>query len=498
VTTSSVAVGVDEPEGVRRLAPLAAVVSMGAIVVILDGVVVNVALDTMSRQLHASLAAIQWVVTGYSLALATVVPLTGWAAHRLGAKRLWMISLGLFIGGSILCGCSWSIGSLIAFRVVQGLGGGMVIPAGHAIIVGAAGRRRLGSVMSMVNVPLLLGPILGPMLGGALVDLLGWRSIFLVNIPICAATLVLARRIMPVGVVEQGRSLDVRGLLLLSPGLALLLFGLSRAAGPAGLTGASTVVGVALGALLIAAFVVHAARVGSERALIDVSLFARRSFLAPVTIGFLFSFLMSGALILYPLYWQIVRGESALHAGLLVGPQGLGSLITISVIGRLADRYGAARLAPIGLVLALAGTLIYTRVGTQTSYALLAGALFIRGMGLSCLSTPAYAAAYASLTPHEVPRATTAYNIAGRVGGALSVAVVIVVLQRSLARAVPGSAPVSAGRLGALAHRDGLGQSIAHSFGHSFTLLAVITVLAFVPALFLPWRSVQESEAQAG
>jgi EmrB/QacA subfamily drug resistance transporter len=477
-----------EPPTLREMLPLIVVISTGALIVNLDAFAVNVALDTLSREFNAPLSSIEWVVTGYVLALAAAVPLTGWASHRLGARRLWMTALGLFIGASALSGAAWSTQSLIVFRVLQGLGGGMVLPAGHGIIVRAAHGRRLGSTMSVVNLPLLIGPVFGPVIGGILVGSIGWRSIFYINIPICGAVLWRARKVIPASDPERGRKLDWRGMLMLSPGLVLLIYALSQA-GYGGRVGVVTLLTFGMGLALIAAFVAHTLRLASVDRLIDVALFARRAFAVPVVVALLFSFMMQGALVLYPLYWQIVRARSPLEAGLLIGPQGIGSLITVLFIGRLSDRYGGARLAPIGLVILAAGTIVWAGVGPHTSYLLLAGATFARGFGISFLGTPAYAAAYQSLSPSEAPRGTTVYNIVQRCGTAFGVAISIVVLQFHFRQVAPKVAHhgLSTGQLSSLVSR-GHAAPIATAFAHSFVVLTIVTLITFVPALMMPWR----------
>ncbi|HEX6837195.1 MAG TPA: MFS transporter, partial [Polyangia bacterium] len=180
----------------REILTLASVVILGAIMSILDTTIVNVALDTLARDFHATLSSIQWVTTGYLLALSSVIPLTGWAVERFGAKRVWMLSVLLFLVGSALSGFAWSIGSLIGFRVLQGLGGGMIMPVGQTILAQAAGPKRMGRVMSIVGVPMLLGPILGPVIGGLIVENVSWRWIFFVNLPIGVLALALARRLL--------------------------------------------------------------------------------------------------------------------------------------------------------------------------------------------------------------------------------------------------------------------------------------------------------------
>src|ERR671931_600796 len=191
-TQTPTATGLD-----RALLSVAIVVVLGAVMSILDTTVVNVAISHLSTTFDTSLETIQWIVTGYTLALATVIPITGWAADRFGTKRLYMLSLGLFLGGSILSGFAWSAQSLIAFRVLQGLGGGMLMPAGMTILTRTSGPQRVGRVMSIIGVPMLLGPIVGPILGGWLVDDVSWRWIFFINIPIGLTALALSSRVLP-------------------------------------------------------------------------------------------------------------------------------------------------------------------------------------------------------------------------------------------------------------------------------------------------------------
>src|SRR3954471_21628606 len=218
----------------RGLMLVASVVVLGAVMSILDTTVVNVAINTLAREFKTSLATIQWVATGYTLALATVIPLTGWAADRFGTKRLYLTSITLFVTGSILSGLAWSDVSLIFFRVLQGLGGGMLMPAGMTILTRAAGPQRVGRVMAIIGVPMMLGPILGPILGGWLVDSASWRWIFFINVPIGAAALIMSLRVLPRDVPEPSQRLDWVGFALLSPGLALLIYGLAKSTSAGG------------------------------------------------------------------------------------------------------------------------------------------------------------------------------------------------------------------------------------------------------------------------
>src|SRR2546421_3131199 len=226
-----------EPAGGRpdRAAWQAAGVAiLGSVMAILDSTVVNVVLQKLTIDFHTSFATVQWVVTGYLLATAMVVPVTAWAGDRFGTTRLYLLAITVFLVGSVLAGGAWSIGSLIAFRVLQGFGGGMLGPAGTTIVVRAAGPQQVGKMMSVLAVPVLLGPISGPILGGWLADLADWRWVFFVNVPVGVLAFVLARMVLPKDEPQPAVPFDFLGMLLLSPGLALLLFTAFLATGGVG------------------------------------------------------------------------------------------------------------------------------------------------------------------------------------------------------------------------------------------------------------------------
>jgi EmrB/QacA subfamily drug resistance transporter len=463
----------------RELWRLASVVVLGTIMSILDTTIVNVAIETLGRDLGSSLSSIQWVTTGYLLALATVIPATGWAMERFGGKRMWMLSVTLFLCGSTLCGLAWDTTSLVVFRVLQGFGGGMILPIGQAILAQAAGPQRMGRVMSVIGVPTLLGPILGPVIGGLIVDNLSWRWIFFVNLPVGAVALLLASRILPAAERDTRSPLDVRGLALLSPGLVLLVYGLSEF-GIQGRFGTTVLAGLLGGAALVAAFLVHAHR---NDALIDVALFRDRAFAAASGTVFIFGVSLFGAMLILPLYYQVVRGEGALSAGLLLAPQGVGAAMAMPIAGRLTDRLGAGKVVPFGVVIACVGTGVYTQLTASTSYVLLGFALWVRGAGLGMTMMPSMAAAYQTLERVAVPRATSTINIIRTIGGSFGTAVLTVILQRRIVAEIPGAT----GDLGAL--RGGAERAadpLAAAFGTTFWVAVGLTAVALIPASFLP------------
>jgi EmrB/QacA subfamily drug resistance transporter len=473
----------------REILAPAVVVVLGAIMTILDATIVNVALPTLGRDLHTSIAAIQWVPTVYLLAFASVIPLTGWLAGRFGAKPVWLASLGLFMAGSLLAGLSPSIGALIAFRAVQGLGGGLIMPLGQLMLARVAGPQRMGRVMSIVGVPMLLAPVFGPLIGGALVGAASWRWIFFVNLPVGLLAIVLAARLLPAAGADgerRAQRLDVPGAVLLSGGLALFLYGLAEAGQHTQWTAPAALGPMTAGAAAIALFGWHARRAAEP--LIDLRLLRHRGFATGIAVNFVLGTALFGVALLLPLYLEILRGRSPLQTGLLLAPQGLGAAIAISLAGYLTDKVGARRVVPAGVLLALAGTAWYTRIGPHAPYWSLLAALFLIGAGLGATITPAMAAAYQGLPRAAMGQATTAINVVQRVAGALGSALLAVLLQQALTARLPGFHG-GIGQAGALAAASPHATSaVAGAFGVSFAVALAISALALIPAALLPRR----------
>jgi EmrB/QacA subfamily drug resistance transporter len=455
---------------------ISAVVIVGSIMSILDTTIVNVALATLGRDLHSGITDIQWVVTGYMLALAAVIPVTGWAARRFGAKNVYLLSLVLFTAGSALCGLAASTGELVVFRVIQGLGGGMILPIGQLMMADAAGPKRMGRVMSIVAVPAMLAPILGPTLGGLIVDNASWRWIFYVNLPIGVLAVLAALRFLPS--VERARSdpLDLRGLALMATGLPLLTYGLAEIGATGTFTATKVVVPCVVGVALIVTFGFHALR--TRYPLLDLRLYRRATFASASLAMFCLGAALFGSMILLPLYWQGVRHETVLDTGLLTAPQGLGMALVMPLAGKLTDRWGGGPLALIGVIVTTVASVPFGLIGAHTSIAWLSVAMLIRGTGIGFAFMPAMAAAFAALDRTELAHATPQLNVLQRVGGSIGTAVLAVVLQRALTGA---HSPAGA----------------AGAYGIAFWAAAGLTALAIIPCVIL-MRAERAARARKG
>jgi EmrB/QacA subfamily drug resistance transporter len=425
----------------RRLTALSVVLLLGAATTILDTTIVNVALDHLRTVFDASVADMQWVSSGYLLALAGVIPLTGWAADRFGARTVWTTAVAAFLAGSVLCALAWDLPSLIAFRVLQGIGGGMVLPVTMSILTQAAGPARIGRAMAAIVIPAQLAPILGPIVGGALVDSVSWRWLFLINVPLCLAALALAGRYLPAGHADRSARIDLPGFLLLTPGLVGVAYGISQAGARGGFGAVGCWLPMAAGALLVAAFVGYGLRT-RRTPIIDVRPLGRRSFGLASGITFVGGFSSFAAMFLLPLFYQQARGESASATGLLLIPQGLGTIAFVLLSKRLGRRVDTRFLVVGGLLLSMGGLLPFALADGSTPDALLLTGQFVQGLGLGAVLLPIMTLAMSSLSAPEVPRASAAFSVVQRVGAPFGVTVVAVLLQSALASS--GATPLAA------------------------------------------------------
>ncbi|MWA06726.1 DHA2 family efflux MFS transporter permease subunit [Actinomadura sp. LD22] len=444
-----------------RMALIALIV--GGIAAILDSTMVTLAIRTLAVKLHSTAGTIQWVTTGFLLAMAVAIPITGWAERRWGGKRVWTAALTLFVLASVLCAAAWNDTALIGFRALQGFGAGLIFPLMQTLAVRAAGGRISSRLMAAVSLPIALGPILGPVIGGVILNWLSWRWLFLINVPVIAVGLLLAWRYLPADrpVSPRGRP-DWIGLVLLAPALSGILLGLSQLSEDGGLDHAGVLAPLLAGAALLAAFLVRAARPGEREPVVDVRLLRVRSLGSASAVLFTAGAAMYAGMFLLPLYYQQLRGDSVLDAGLLMIPQGVGALAARFGVGPLADRFGARAVTIAGFLLAAIATVPFALAGPGTSLWWLGAVLLARGVGVGAVLIPPMSVAYQDVRPEGIPHATMNTRIAQQVGASFGTAIVAVALQSLLDHGATGA------------------------FQGAFWCAIGITIAAVVPAIVLP------------
>ena len=490
-----------------RLLRISGVCILATVMAILDVTVVAVAQRTFIDQFGSTQAVVAWTMTGYTLALATVIPVTGWAADRFGTKRLFIGSVLAFTLGSLLCAVAANILQLIIFRVMQGIGGGMLLPLGFMILTREAGPRRLGRLMSILSIPMLLAPIGGPILGGWLIDASSWRWIFLINLPIGLVTIALAAIVFPRDRPARSETFDVIGVLLLSPGLATFLFAVSSIPRRGTVADRHVLIPATIGLALIAAFVVHA-WYRADHPLIDLRLFRNRVLTQANVTMLVFAGAFFGAGLLLPSYFQQVLHQTPMQAGVHMIPQGVGAMVTMRLTGPLVDRQGPGKIVLVGIALITAGLGTFAfGVARQADYlpTLLVG-LAIMGLGMGCTMMPLTVASVQALAPHQIARGTTLMSVSHQVGGSMGTALMSMVLTNQFNRsenitaanklailqqkAAASGVPVEQSAIPRQSLAPGFAGNVLHDLAHAYTtvfVIAVVLVLStIIPAAFLP------------
>lgn len=449
----------------------------GVFMDLMDLTIVNVALPTLGHSFHAGDAALEWVVTGYLLSLAIWIPASGWIGDRFGTKKTFIFALTTFTLSSALCGLSWNVGSLIAFRLLQGVGGGMMTPVGTAMLFRAFPPSERARASLILSLPTVIAPALGPILGGALVDYVSWRWIFFVNLPVGVAGCLFSWLFLREHIEERAGGFDGRGFLLSGAELALVLYALSR--GPVDGWGSAVVLASGIpGMLCLAGLVVVELR--QRIPMLDLRLLADRMFRNANIVGFAASASLVGVLFLLPLYLQTLRSFSASETGLILLPQAIGAWLFAPLCGWLYPVVGPRRLLIVALSLFAASSLMLLFVGLHTSVWWIVGIMFVRGVAIVFTFIPMQAATYATISPQDTGRASSLNNTNRQVASSFGVAVLATVLigrtTQYVAHAAAGTAALQ--RAPAVAHARLLGF-------HDAFLAAVIVGLIGVAFAFM-------------
>ncbi len=402
----------------------------GVFMNLLDLTIVNVAVPVLALELDASAREVQWVVTGYLLAVAVAIPVSGWAGDRFGTKRIFILALAFFTAASTLCAVAWNIESLTVFRALQGLGGGFLMPVSQTMVFRAFPQQERSKAAGILVVPTTFAPASGPLIGGVILDFLSWQWIFLVNIPVGVIGILLGLYFLREQREDSPGRIDIPGLVLASGGLALFLYALAET-GERGF-GDAVVLGFGgAGLLLLAAFVMVELRTAEP--LIDVRLFRNRMFaVANLTQSVAFMG-FSATLFLLPLFLQLERGLSPLQSGLATFPQAIGVMLMALVVTRIYPIVGPRRIVVIGLLIVSATTVPLVLMDLGTDLWWLRGTMFVRGVGFGMMLVPLPTAAFAAISMADTGRATAAFNATRQVAQSFGVAIIATVLTSRLA-----------------------------------------------------------------
>ena len=447
------------------LVKIAFVMLLGMLAPALDGTIVNVAIKTIVSELNSTISVAQWITTVYILAMGIAVPVSGWLVNRFSGKTVYMISLAVFGAGSIGAVFAWNMESLIVWRIVQGAGAGILLPVMQTVLVRYSGGDKLPRVMAIIGIPTAIIPILGPTIGGLIVNYLPWQWIFIINVPICVIALWLGNIHMPSDTaVNKQQRLDLIGLLLLSPAFCLIIFGISALRSNAGNAVQRGIILLATGLFLLAVYCFYVLH-SKKEAPLDIRQFRKKNFSASIILIFLFGMLSTGTLFILPLYFQQAYHVTAFAAGLLLAPQGIGILGTRTLAAKWMEKTGSRPVIFAGLICTLLGTVPLSVISTEGNLLLPGIILLIRGAGLGLVMVPGMTSVYNGLEKKDIPQGTTSMRIFQQIGGAFGTAVLAIILSHNMINTDSGN--------------------IFPAFNQVFRWSSAFTVVSFFPVLGL-------------
>lgn len=451
----------------KSIMNIAWILVLGVVMPLLDSTMVNIAIKYLSNDFNIGLDLIQWVITGYVLAMAISVLIVGWAVQRFNGKWLMIGANIVFLAASIASGFSWNINSLIISRVVQGAGAGFIMTLVTTLVVEITGRDKMGRMMSTVGIPIVLGPILGPVIGAAIVQFLSWRYIFFINVPIgiIAITLMILKlpNFTPANIKAK---FDFIGITLLGAASATLIYGITKAAKSATFNNSTTIDYIIAGLLILIIYMIYAS-IKKEQAILPLYLFKSKNFSAVMVGLFLAGIATNGPMLLLPLFFQNIKGFSVLNTGLILIPQGIGALVARPLIGKLTDKLGARNVVLVSLAFAIVGTVPFVFFNEASSLIAVSIVLFVRGIGISGVTLPMMTDAYTGMVRQEIAQASVGTRLIQNIGSAFGSAVLATVVSLSI------QGKVTTISLMTTAYHNG------------FMLALVLSLILIIPTLFL-------------
>ncbi len=468
-----------------RYLPLA-VMTIGTFMSILDTQIVNIALPDILEYFNATLGTGQLVITGYVMALAVVVPLSGFLGERVGMKRLYMFTLGFFVLGSALCGLAWSIQSLILFRIIQGLGGGMLMPLGMALIFTIITPLERPRFVTLLGIPALMAPLIGPSLGGYMVEYVSWRMIFLINVPVGIIDIFLAQRLLTETPRQSHLKLDSVGFITAAMAFPSLLFAISQGS-DRGWTSPYVLAPLAVGATSLGLFVRRELR--HHDPMLRIRLFALPMFRRSLFTQWIGQFSIFGLNIVIPLYLERVHGFTSAETGRLLLPMGIAAFISMNIAGRLYNRLGPRPIIVVGLSTVALMPLGWAFIGTTDNTLILLGLICGRGLGVGMFGQIIQIVAYNSIPSEEISRATSLVNVCQRISNAFATATLTTVLVIGLTlTSAPAGASIATGNAPV--------ADMTQAFHYAFLLMTALCIVGIGLALGLRDKVLEESKGQ--
>ena len=457
----------------KELTRNAWILVVGAIAPMLDSTMVNIAINKLQSDLHTSLDMIQWAITGYVLALAVAVPVCGYVVNHIDGKKVmqWsLLSFGLF---SFLSGIAWNIDSFIIFRAVQGFSAGFITLLMTTLLMQITPPDKLGQLMAVVSTPIILGPIIGPVLGGAIVSGANWHWIFYINIPVVIIAVLLNHfYLSSFKPFNPKAKLDWFGTLLLAGGSVGLIYGIYN-------------------------------RIRKNNTVLPLRFFKSKNFTAANIGIFLAGIASNGPMLLLPLFFQNTKGFTAVEAGLMLIPQGLGMMVTRPLIGKMIDRMGARPVVLVSLAISLLGTLPFIFVHENTNLIWLGLVLFVRGMGIGGLQMPMMTDIFIGLDKQDIPGASVGQRIIQNVGSSFGSAVISAVVTAVVTSEIAGQMTTKLHQLAAM-HTNLTPTVIAkaktsvekavtlNGYQLGFLVSSIVLIVIAIPAMFLSQKKVNK------
>lgn len=467
------------------IVPLLVIIA-GVFMVVLNSTSMNVALTTLLKDLNTDFPTIQWTVTGYMLAQASVIPLAGWLSDRFGAKVVFLSSITLFTLASILCAIPNSAGWLIAFRIIQGLGGGCVIPVAMAYVYRLSPQHKVGTVMAMMGIPILFAPAIGPVLSGWLVEFYSWRWLFLINIPVGIISIVMGLKTLPKVERQTVTGIDLPGMILAPIAFAGLSYGVIE--GATSWTSVNTIAGLVIGGIALVAFIIR--ELSIETPLLDLRVFRSIDFSIGIVVQWVGQFALFGAIFLLPQFLQQARGFGAFDTGMILLPQAIASMIVMPFAGYLFDRIGVRWLVVVGLGLVSGATYHYSQVDVTTTGKDLLLPLIMAGAGMGMMTMPMNTHLFNMAPRHLVSRVTALTNSMQQVINSLSVATLVTILSarmtfrtdelKEATQSAAGAVPPTPEMM-----QQAMAEVAASSFGDTFGFMVIVAIIGAALGLLL-------------